>query len=181
LLRRGTELIKGAIMRHRTTLSLLGLALIATLPAFAQTAAQPRRLGQFQTWTAAVHMERGQKVCYAFTRASRSEPTRQNVLLLVTHRVGSRDQVAIRAGYTYPRNAEVTVSIGSTEFPFYTSADSAFARDGRATVAAFRGGREASTRGPAANGRGNAQDTFPLAGFSAAYDAISRECPAGRR
>lgn len=169
-------------MRHRTTLSLIGLALIATLPALAQTAAQPRRLpGQFQTWTAAVHMERGQKVCYAFTRASRSEPTRQNVLLLITHRVGSRDQVAIRAGYTYPRNAEVTVSVGSTEFPFYTNADSAFARDGRATVAAFRGGREASAHGPAANGRGNAQDSFPLAGFSAAYDAISRECPAGRR
>ncbi|HEY4249602.1 MAG TPA: hypothetical protein VGM87_00295 [Roseomonas sp.] len=168
-------------MRHRTILLLAALTLIAALPAFAQTAAQPRRLGQFQTWTAAVHMERGQKVCYAFTRASRSDPARQNVLLLVTHRPGSRDQVAIRSGYTYPRNADVTVSIGSTEFPFYTNADSAFARDGRAAVAAFRGGRETSARGPAANGHGQAHDVFPLAGFGQAYDAISHECPAARR
>ena len=32
-----------------------------------------------------------------------------------------------------------------------------------------------------AGGRGNATDTFGLSGFSAAYEAISQECPAGRR
>ncbi len=165
----------------RPTLLLAGLALLLSLPLAAQPASQPRRLGNFQSWTAAVHTERGQKVCYAFARATRSEPTRQTVLLLVTHRAGSRDQVAIRAGYTYPRNAEVTVDAGGTDLAFYTNADSAFARDGRAAVAAFRAGREAAARGPGANGRGTANDTFPLAGFTAAYDAISRECPAGRR
>jgi IMP dehydrogenase len=35
-------------------------------------------------------------------------------------------------------------------------------------------------RGPGAGGRGNANDQFSLAGFAAAYDAISRECPARR-
>ncbi|MDB5317038.1 MAG: hypothetical protein JWO24_2882 [Rhodospirillales bacterium] len=150
-------------------------------PVLAQTAGQPRRLGTFQDWTAAVHQERGQKVCYAFARAARSDPQRSGVLLLVTHRPGSRDQVALRAGYAYPRNAEVTVAIGDANLRFYTNADSAFARDGRAAVAAFRNGREAATRAPTASGRGQVSDVFPLGGFSAAYDAISRECPAGRR
>jgi hypothetical protein len=48
-------------------------------------------------------------------------------------------------------------------------------------VAAFRGGAQAVARGPRAGGRGTATDTFSLAGFSAAYDAISQECPAPRR
>ncbi|MES2711489.1 MAG: invasion associated locus B family protein [Pseudomonadota bacterium] len=150
-------------------------------PVLAQTAAQPRRLGNFQDWTAAVHQERGQKVCYAFARASRSEPQRAGVLLLVTHRPGSRDQVALRAGYAYPRNAEATVTVGDAPLRFYTNADSAFARDGRAAVAAFRNGREAAARGPAASGRGQVNDVFSMRGFSAAYDAITRECPVARR
>lgn len=160
------------------------LALVGALlawPVLAQTAAQPRRLGNFQDWTAAVHSERGQKVCYAFARASRSDPQRSGVLLLVTHRPGSRDQVALRAGYAYPRNAEATITIGDAALRFYTNADSAFARDGRAAVAAFRNGREAAARGPAASGRGQVNDVFSLGGFTAAYDAISRECPAARR
>ena len=33
----------------------------------------PQRIGEFQSWTAATQAEGGQKVCYAFTRATRSE------------------------------------------------------------------------------------------------------------
>jgi hypothetical protein len=156
-----------------------------------QQQARPRKLGEFQSWTAVTHTEGGQKICYAFARASRAEgvPSRQaqSVMLVVTHRPQGRDQVAFRAGYNYPRNADggdpVKLVVGQTELPFYTSQDSAFARDGRAAVAAFRGGREVQARGPGPNGRGQATDVVPLAGFGAAYDAISRECPmpGGRR
>ena len=154
-----------------------------------QAAAQqnPQRIGEFQAWTAATHTEGGQKVCYAFTRATRSEgvPNRapNNVLLVVTHRPKGRDQVALQAGYAYPRNADggnpVQVSVGGTNLGFYTSGSSAFARDNKAALAALKGGREAVARGPLPNGgRGQASDSFSLAGFSAALDAISRECPA---
>jgi invasion protein IalB len=165
------------------------LTLIA-LPALAQqrpaTPAQPsaqpapRQLGTFRDWTAATYQENGQKICYAFTRATKAEPARQGVVLTVTHRPGGRDAVALTAGYAYPRNAEVTMAVGQTNLPFYTGGNSAFARDGAAVVAAMRGGSRAVIRGPAAGGRGNANDQFSLAGFSAAYDAISRECPARR-
>lgn len=156
------------------------IAAVAAVPALAQQQG-PRRLGDFRDWTAAVHTEAGQKVCYAFTRASRTDPRRDNVILTVTHRAQGRDQVALSAGYAYPRNAAVTVAVGQAQLAFYTSGSSAFARDGRAAVAAFRAGANAVARGPRAGGRGTAADTFSLAGFTAAYEAISRECPAGRR
>jgi hypothetical protein len=73
------------------------------------------------------------------------------------------------------------VNVGGTDLPFYTSGSIAAARDGAAAVRAFRGGREAVMKAPGANGRGTVSDTFPLAGFGAAYDAISKECPAGGR
>ncbi|WP_424814242.1 hypothetical protein [Roseococcus sp. YIM B11640] len=145
----------------------------------------PSRLGEFQAWTAASHMEGGQKVCYAFTRARSIDgvPGREagNVMLMVTHRPGGRDQVAFRASYPYARNAASKLFVGQSEFEFYTSGETSFARDGRAVVAALRNGREALARGPGPNGRGQATDTFGLNGFAQAYDAISRECPAPRR
>ena len=151
-------------------------------PAFAQNrAAGPRALGTFQSWTAATHTENGAKVCYAFARAARTEGITgrnpQSISLLVTHRPNGRDQVAIRSGYTFARGAELRLVIGQAELPAYTSQDSAFLRDGRAAVTAMRGGREALARAPGPNGRGTATDVFPLAGFTAAYEAISRECP----
>jgi invasion protein IalB len=173
-------------MTALTRLLPLCLALVA-LPALAQqrpaAPAQqpgPRQLGSFRDWTAATYQENGQKICYAFTRASKTEPARQGVVLTVTHRPAGRDAVALSAGYAYPRNAEVTMAIGQTNLPFYTGGNSAFARDGAAVVAAMRGGSRAVMRGPGAGGRGNANDQISLAGFSAAYDAIARECPVRR-
>jgi hypothetical protein len=160
----------------RMPLRLAMLAALLLFPALGQAQqARPQRLGDFQSWTAAAVGERGQRICYAFARAPR-----QGVMLTVTHRPGSRDEVTIAAGYAYPRNAEATVTVGTTELPFYTAGSTAAARDGAAAVRAFRNGREAVLKAPAANGRGTQSDSFPLAGFGAAYDAISRECPAHR-
>ena len=144
-------------------------------------APRPSRLGEYQSWTAAAHTENGQKVCYAFTRARSMDGVSgrdaNNVMLLVTHRPGSRDQVAVRVAYSFARGAETKLFVGQGELPFFTAGDTAFARDGRAVVTALRGGREALHRGPGPNGRGQATDTFALAGFVQAYEAISRECP----
>ncbi|MFC3126755.1 invasion associated locus B family protein [Pseudoroseomonas globiformis] len=170
--------------RLLSTLFLLGAALgTAPIPALAQQQARPQSLGTFQEWTAASLGSGAQKVCYAFTRATRSDGagTRQNVMLTVTHRSGGRDQVSLRSGYAYARNAEVTVDVGSTELDFFTAQENAFAREGTRTVAAFKAGASAVAKGSGPNGRGTATDTFSLSGFTAAYDAISKECPAGRR
>lgn len=148
----------------------------------AQQRPAPQRLGAFQSWTAATHQENGQKVCYAFARAARSEngpQNRQNVTLTVTHRPGGRDQVAISVGYPYPRGAEAVMTVGAGEFRSYgVVAMSAFFQNGAQLIHAFRNGREAVVRSPGPPGRPAVTDTFALSGFSAAYEAISRECPA---
>ncbi len=167
----------------RLALILPALVAFLAMPALAQqrgAAQNPQRLGDFQDWTAAVHTEGGQKVCYAFTRATRSDPERQGVIMTVTHRQQGRDQVAMSAGYAYPRNASVTVAVGSTQLAFYTSGNSAFARDGRAAVAAFRAGATATARGPRAGGRGSPPTASAFRASPRRMRRSRRECPARR-
>ena len=139
----------------------------------------PRSIGKFDDWQAATHTEAGATVCYAFTRASGSAPAlpgRGDVVLTVTQRPGGRDAVAISAGFAYPPSAAVTVAVEATQLAFYTSNRSAFARDGRAAVAAFERGRVAVARSPTVRGPA-VSDNFSLRGFSPAYAAINRACP----
>ena len=166
-------------------LAAVPVALAATRPHPARTArpapspTAPKSIGIWERWQAATHQEGGQLVCYAFTRASSStpaEPARGDVVLTVTERPGIRDAVAISAGYAYPKNASAEVQVEGTRLPFYTAGRSAFARDGRAAVAAFARGRDVVARAPAS--RGQVTDTFSLRGFGAAYAAILHECPA---
>ncbi len=175
-------------------LLLLPLFAALAMPAVAQThkpapahkpaatpapAAGPKSIGKFDDWTAATHQESGQTVCYAFTRAQSSAPAlpgRGPVILTVTERPSGRDAVAIEAGFTFANNAAVTVQVDQTALDFYTAQRNAFARDGKAVVAAFHKGARAISRSP---GPKDAQvtDTFSLKGFSAAYAAINKACP----
>jgi hypothetical protein len=142
-------------------------------------ASAPKLIGRFDDWQAATHLEAGQTVCYALTRVAASSPKvpgRGDVVLTVTERTSGRDAVAISAGYAYPANAEVQVRAEQEQLSFYTAQRSAFARDGHAAVAAFMKARQAVARSPSL--RGAVTDTFSLRGFSAAYAAIAKACPA---
>ncbi len=143
--------------------------------------AGPKELGKFDDWIAATHEESGQETCYAFVRAKNSVPAlpgRGDVVLTVTERPSGRDWVAISAGYTYPKDAAVTVQVGTTALDFYTAQSSAFARNGKAVVEAFQRGEQAQARSPGPRNGQTIVDTFSLHGFSAAYAAINKACPA---
>ena len=138
----------------------------------------PRPLGRFGDWTAATHLEGGQTVCYAFTRAQASVPRlpgRGDVVMTVAERVGQRDAVAISAGYVYPPLAEPRLHVGDAEFNFYTAQSAGFSRDGHAVVTALLGGRAAVMSGPGPNGF-SVTDNFSLHGFQGAYAALGRVC-----
>jgi hypothetical protein len=169
-------------------LSLACALLLVSLPAVAAdkakpapahaTASGPKQIGKFDDWTAATHQESGQTVCYAFTRVQSSVPTlpgRGSVILTVTERQALRDTAAIDAGLTYAANATVTVQVDQTGLEFYTAGRNAFARDGKAAVAAFNHGSRAIARSPGAK---EVTDTFSLKGFGKAYEAIVKACPA---
>lgn len=139
----------------------------------------PKPIGRWDDWQAATHQEGGALVCYAFTRATASAPAlpgRGDVVLTVTQRPGGRDAVAISAGFAYAAGAETTVQVDATQLPFYTANRSAFARDGRAAVAAFERGRQAVARSPAPRAA-SVSDAFSLRGFTPAYAAVNKACP----
>lgn len=139
----------------------------------------PKSIGKFDDWQAATHQEAGQQVCYAFTRASSSQPAlpgRGDVVLTVTQRPSGRDAVAISAGFAYAPSTEVQMGVDQVQLAFYTSNRSAFARDGRAAVAAFEKGRQAVAKSPGPR-NATVSDTFSLRGFSPAYAAINKACP----
>jgi hypothetical protein len=149
-------------------------------PAHHSSSAAPKEIGKFDDWIAATHQERGQLACYAFTRAQSSQPAVNNrgqVVLTVTERPSQRDTVAIEAGFSYPQNAMVTMQVDQAGLDFYTSQRNAFSRDGKAVVAAFEKGSRAIARSPGPNGQ-QVTDTFSLKGFSSAYQAITKACPA---
>jgi invasion protein IalB len=170
---------------------LLAAALLAPIPATAQQQPppqqpQPRLIGEFNDWTAAALGTGAQQICYAFTRpqgnSEGAPPNRGLVMLTVTHRPEGRDQIALRAGYAYPRDSTVDVTVGATRFEFFTAGSDAFARDAAPVVAAFRRGATATAAGPGPQGRtGRVTDSFSLRGFTAAHEAINRECPPPRR
>ena len=146
----------------------------------AASANKPDLIGQFRDWEAATHSEAGQTICYAFTRAESSEPAvpgRGGVVLTVTQRPNLRDSVAISAGFAYPPKADVEVDVDKTDLSFYTAGRSAFARDGQAAMQAFKKGRVATAVSPDPKG-GKVTDTFSLLGFTNAYEAAIKACPA---
>ncbi len=141
--------------------------------------AGPKQIGKFADWTAATYQEGGGTVCYAFVRAQSSSPAVPNrgpVILTVTQRASGRDAVALDAGFTYGANVAVVVQIDQTGLDFYTAQRNAFARDGKAAVAALQKGSRAIARSPGPKAV-QVTDTFSLSGFSDAYKAISKECP----
>lgn len=146
----------------------------------AAAANAPKPLGKFDNWQAATFNEGGHTVCYAFTRARTSAPAlpgRNEVLLTVTQRPGARDAVSIGAGFAYAQGAAVAVQADTTTLDFYTAQRSAFARDGRASVAAFGKAANAVAKSPGPKGV-TVVDSFSLKGFAAAYAAINKACPA---
>lgn len=162
--------------------AMLALSVIlAAAPALAQqrAASAPKSIGTFQDWQAATHGEGAQRVCYAATRAKTSAPAvagRGDVLLTVTQRSNLRDAVSVGAGFAYAANAEVKVEVGQAKFDFYTAQRSAFARNGAQVVGSF--GRAAQAVAKSPGPRGEVVDSFSLKGFSAAYAAINKACPA---
>ncbi|MBV9654263.1 MAG: hypothetical protein JOZ42_06835 [Acetobacteraceae bacterium] len=152
----------------------------ARKPAPAAEPGGPKALGRFESWTAATHEESGQTVCYAFTYATNSTPAiagRPKAVLTVTERPTGRDAVAISAGFQYPTGAEVTAQLEQSALNFYTSGNSAFARESAVAVAALQKARQIVARSPNPRGGGQIVDTFSLRGFNQAYQAINKACP----
>ena len=161
----------------------LGAVVLFLVPTLAFAADGPVGLGanggKFGDWTAASYGSGADKACYAFTSATKSAPVlnkRGDVMLTVTQRHGARDEVTLSAGYTYPTNATVKLTVGSSTIDFYTQGGTAFTVSGKDAVAAFKNGTTAEVKSTGPHGH-DVTDDFSLSGFSGAYGAITTACP----
>jgi invasion protein IalB len=158
---------------------LLGL-LLAPLAASAATGPVPLGPdgGAFGDWTAAKYKTGAAKVCYAFTNAQSSKPSlagRSNVLLTVTERKASHDEVTLTAGFTYPANAKVALDVKGLTVKFYTKGGNAFTTDGPNAVAAFEKTDTATVTSTGPTGA-TVVDIFSLKGFTNAFKAVVKAC-----
>lgn len=140
-------------------------------------------LGTFGSWEGAVDTSEGAKVCYVTAVPEKSEGNytqRDATYIAVTHRPASksRDTISITAGYEYKPDSEVTVTIGQKSFSLFVQKDMAWTSstdDDKKIVAAMKGGSKMVVVGYSKRGT-KTMDTYSLAGFGKAYQAIGTEC-----
>lgn len=163
----------------------LGLCLLACLATAGDALAQqtPRFVASHRDWTVYVVENDGGKVCYIASEPSKQEGNyskRGNPAVLVALLPGDppSEQVSVQPGYAYRRNSSVEVVVGSQKFDLFTQGEHAWARtdaDDKALIVAMRRGSTMTVKGTSSRDT-NSTDTYSLAGFSNAYEAMRNEC-----
>jgi len=174
------------------TLSILRLAAVVPAVILLSTAAsaaspEPKHLGTFTDWNAFTYQENGKSVCYVSTQAKKREPAkpeRKDTLILVTHRPADKslDVVSVLTGTPLKKDAEPKLEIGDRTLPMFADGQTAWARDAgadKAIVVALKRGKDAVLKAEGTTVP-KITDTYSLAGFFAAMDAIDRACKISR-
>jgi invasion protein IalB len=184
---------------QRFALSLLVLGL-AIGPASAATNAPPKqqnpaqhkvqapgqninKLGDSQGWVSYSDTARSAKICYLIGKPEKSEPAtakRGPIFASVTHRPSEKrfNEVSFTSGYLFKEGSDAELSIDGKKFSLFTNKDGAWTRDAatdKAVVEALAKGKQAIIKGTSARGTATT-DTYSLAGFTQALDAIDKAC-----
>lgn len=168
----------------RSFLATLTLAAALAVPPLSGAAAQAvERLGDFSDWSAFKFDENGKTVCFMASEPKKAEgnyTSRGDIHAMVTHRPGEQrtDEVSIQAGYTYKEAALVDIGVGTLKVQLFTQGDSAWATDketDKKLVQAMIRGSTMVVEGVSSRGT-NTKDTYSLAGFTRAYQAINAAC-----
>ncbi|MBX7146490.1 MAG: invasion associated locus B family protein [Alphaproteobacteria bacterium] len=146
--------------------------------------AQETDLGKFGNWQAVSFMENGKKGCFIHSDASKVEktdPARNRVYLLVTHRPADNtfDTVSFVAGYSYKTGSEALIEIEKGEkFNFFTQEDKAWAKDSATDKKIVQAMKKASSLSITGTNDKNVKtkDSYSLNGFGKAYAAMSKAC-----
>jgi len=161
---------------------ILFLAIILSFPAYANSI--PEEIGQFKDWTAYSYKEGKNIVCYMASTPKKDEgnyKVRGDIYAIVTHRPADKSYnvVSFIAGYPYKKGASVVVKIGTTAFNnLFPNGETAWAPDSvtdKKLVEEMKRGEKMIVEGISARGT-KTKDTYSLAGFTGAYNAISSKC-----
>jgi invasion protein IalB len=155
-------------------------ALASAGPAAAQT---PKFVSTHRDWTLyEVDGDKG-RVCYVASEPTKQEgdyKKRGNPAVLVARLPGepASEQVSVQPGYNYKKGSEVELAIGKQKFTLFTQGEHAWARtdtDDKALIGAMRKGDAMVIKGTSSKDT-DSTDTYSLAGFAPAYDAMREAC-----
>lgn len=158
----------------------LGLLVATALPAFAQT---PQFVASHRDWTLYQVDSPSGKVCYIASEPAKQEgdyKQRGNPAVIVARLPGDppTEQVSVQPGYAYKKASSVQVDLGNRKFELFTQGEHAWARndvDDKALIEAMRRGSSMTARGTSVRDS-YSLDTYSLAGFGNAYQAMRDAC-----
>ncbi|WP_181701131.1 invasion associated locus B family protein [Chthonobacter albigriseus] len=168
-------------MKYVRTLGLAATMVLGTVTiAGAQT---PTLLEQFSRWSTYTYTNGEEKVCYAITQPTKSEPAgvkRDPVYLFITNRPKQSVQreVSVETGYPYKEGSVTEAKVGSDTFTLFTKEQSAWVQnsaDESRLIAAMRAGSDMVVTGTSRRGTVTV-DTYSLSGVTAAINRIDAEC-----
>ncbi len=176
-------------MKKQAYLFFIGaLALAFIGEAYAQA---PRRTGTYKAWRSYVIGTSENKVCYIVSEPIAQKPKgvrRGDVVLLVTHRQEQniRNELSLRVGYVFSPKSRPFAKIGESNFQFFTgigrgkeSAHWAWLENPQTAddmIPAMREGNRLVFKGTSNRGT-RTEDTYSLAGFTAASKQMDEDCP----
>ncbi|MCE1237290.1 MAG: invasion associated locus B family protein [Hyphomicrobiales bacterium] len=168
---------------HSRTSFALASALVALAATAGPALAEQKILYQSGAWRAVAATQAGQQVCFVIASPETREPAslkRDPGNLFITtkpRREGGGSELSIRFGYRLAEGGH-SLEVDDRSFVLMPQGEAAWLRadaDEPTVLSEFRSGREVSVSVRSA--RGNATvDTYSLIGFSAAFDALRRQC-----
>ncbi|MDR3438692.1 invasion associated locus B family protein [Telmatospirillum sp.] len=169
-------------MSVRLVLVSLLVAVVSTVTALPASADSAKSLGKSGDWESFAYTDKSGKVCYAASLPKRSlnaPKGRAETYVSITHRPNDKsfDVVSVAGGFTYKKDAPAEIDINGAKFDFYTTGDSAWARNDKAVVQAMLKGKSLVVHGTPVKGDQTA-DTYSLDGFVKAYADIGKACGA---
>jgi invasion protein IalB len=162
--------------------SLVAASLVAASPALAQ--GDPTQLGVFSDWAAYSYKTAESKVCYVSASPKSMAPKsvkRDPAFFLITNMPGRKPavkgEVSTIIGYPFKEGATVRLTIDEQGFDMFSKGDTAWVETGadKQVVTAMKAGQTLTIKGTSWRGT-ETEDTYSLAGISAALSAIDKAC-----
>jgi len=161
--------------------ALLVTSALAAWPCFAQTASVVSKFGE---WSLLISGADAQKLCFAATKPTESEPKGANrapvyFYISAWPKDGVKSEVSIKLGYPIKKGSDVTLTIGDANFTLFGKDDRAFVSDPTnelKLVEAMKKGSKMTVQGTSERGTATI-DTYSLSGISQALQALATGCP----
>lgn len=169
----------------KTTLSISAVAVFSILGVVAAVAQEPEpeRRGQFRDWHLYVHASDQGRTCFIVSEPTSEEGNyrrRGQPALLVAEfpMAEPNTQVSVQPGYPLKEGVDAKVNIDGQGYDFFTKDEGAWSKSAEMdaqVIDAMKRGREFAVEGTSHIDTFS-RDTYSLMGFTAAFEAMKREC-----